>query len=613
MKSEFSASPLPSKTITFPEFFAGLLRFLIFRVPVILAIANRILEPDKRGRSNIGKYLEQNSLRYADRPALLFEDQRWTWRMFNEVVNRYANFLIGFGLKRGEVMAVLMENRPEMLFLIAAAAKIGAVASLINAGLRQEALRHCLQVASLKGYLIGAELVEAFEAVRSGLPDAQKERVFWVSNGSETQVPDHYLDFQALTRNAAVSNPDTVAEVTSHDAFAFVFTSGTTGLPKAAFQYHKSWCRAGNFVGKGLLRITPRDVVFNPLPLFHTNPLKLAWSSAHLNGAALAFCRKYSTIRFWNDIRRHGATVFNYVGELCTYLYNAPEKPDDADNPVRAILGNGLRPNIFKGFKKRFGIGQVLELYGASEGDLTSMNFLNLEETIGIFLYHAVVKYDPESERFARDSKGHLQKIARGEVGLLLGKATPKVLSGYLNRADTEKKIIRNAFKEGDAWFNTGDLVRSIGWGHYQFADRLGDTFRWKGENVATLEVEKAVLAFPNVEQCCVYGVQLPGFDGRVGMVSVVARGEWQAFDSAGLAEWLQKNLPAYAIPRFLRFVDRFETTPTHKIKKTELQRQGIDLNEINDPLFFLPAGASGYERLTPERHQQVVSGAIRF
>jgi acyl-CoA synthetase (AMP-forming)/AMP-acid ligase II len=578
-----------------------------------LANASETLEPDKTGRPNIGKYLQQNAARYADRPALLFEDEKWTWRAFNEEVNRYANYFISVGLQRGDVMAVLMENRPEMLFVIAAAAKIGAVASLLNSSLRKEGLHHCMTVAPIKFYVIGEELTGAFDEIRAKLPQADKAHVYFILDRTKTPIPENYQDLRTLIQAAAATNPATVEKVTSHDPFAYVFTSGTTGLPKAAFQYHKSWCRAGNWLGKIHIKMGPKDVFYCPLPLFHTNPIKMAWSVAHVTGAALLITRKFSTSQFWNDTRKHNVTVFNYVGELCSYLYNAPEKPNDADNPVRAIIGNGLRPNIFKAFRKRFGIKEIFELYGSSEGDLSSINYLNLDETIGIFVKAAVVKYNPETEEFIKDKNGRLQKAAQGEAGLLLAMADPMVFSGYINKADNERKMIRNAFKDGDAWFNTGDMVRSIGWGHYQFADRMGDTFRWKGENVATMEVEKAVYLSNQVEQCCVYGVEVKGSDGKLGMVSLIPDCDPGKFDLAGFGELLTTKLPAYAVPRFLRLARQFETTPTHKIKKMTMQEEGFNIAKIADPIFILPLGEKSFKPLTPELYQAVLKGAVRF
>jgi len=601
------------KPITFGEFSRALLKFLIFKVPRILIHWRGFQEPYKTGRSNIGKYLEKNSVKFADHPALFFEEKKWTWKEYNQAINQYANYFLSLGIKKGDVFVVFMENRPEMLFLVAAAAKIGAVASLINASLRQEGLVHCMTVAPSKFYVVAEELVEAFEEVRDQLPNAEEETVYYISEKPNLYDLAGFQDLNALVRTASRDNPSTVADVTANDAFAYVFTSGTTGLPKPAFQYHKSWCRIGVAIGKGLAGLSHKDVFYIPLPLFHTNPVKMAWGCVHVSGAALVLTRKFSTSGFWDIVKKYNVTAFNYVGELCTYLYNAPEKPDDSNNTVRMIMGNGLRTHIFKDFKKRFKIKEVYEGYGASEGDTGCMNILNLEETIGpMTTKGAIVKYDMENDECIRDENGWLQKVGKGEAGLMLAEASPLIFF-YINPANTEKKIIRNGFKQGDAWFNTGDMIRDIGFGHCQFADRLGDTFRWKGENVATMEVEKILHQFDEIDQCTVYGVEVPGSDGKLGMAAVIPFGEVESFDTKGLAQMLVESLPAYAVPRFLRFIKEFDTTPTAKIKKTRLQDQGFNLDEVDDPLYILPLGSTTYEPLSEERYQSVLNGSVRF
>jgi len=392
MKSNHKAIDPGVKRIRFLDFFWAALKFLIFKVPKLILVAPVAFGAHKPGRSNIGRTLEKNAVKFSKRPALYFEDQKWTWQEFNATVNRYANYFISQGLEKGDVFVVLMDNCPQMLFAVAAAAKIGAVASLVNTGLRKESLVHCMTVAPAKFYLIQKELVPFFEEVRKDLPRGGNETVYAVSD--KGAVPEGYLDLESFVHRAASHNPATVAKV--------------------------------------LINITPEDVLYNPLSLFHTNPMKMAWPTAHVNGAALVLTRKFSTSGFWDVVRKYNVTAFNYVGELCTYLYNAPQKTDDGDNPVRVVVGNGMRTNIFTGFKKRFNINQVMELYGASEFDMSLMNILNQEETIGMMMTKgAVVKYDLSTQTFDRDENGRMKKIGTGQAGLILAGADPDLLKSF--------------------------------------------------------------------------------------------------------------------------------------------------------------------------------------
>ena len=272
--------------------------------------------------------------------------------------------------------------------------------------------------------------------------------------------------------------------------------------------------------------------------------------------------KQFSASKFWADVELNRATAFTYIGELCRYLLNQPEKPGDRDNRIRLMVGNGLRPEIWSEFTTRFGISRVAEFYGASECNIAFVNALNVDRTAGICpLPHAVVEYDEDSGSPRRHSDGRLRKVRTGDVGLLLSKVTDRApFDGYTDEEATDKKLVRDGFDDGDCWFDTGDLVRRQGWSHVAFVDRLGDTFRWKGENVATTEVEGALLAHPAVEQAVVYGVEIPGTDGRAGMAAVTLH-EDEKFDGADVAELLFQRLPSYAVPLFVRVVDSLEQT----------------------------------------------------
>ncbi len=602
------------REVRFFELIPGILR-LILRLWTVLREVRAMLIESKTGKASIGQYQEKAAVRFADKMAILFEDRSYTYAEYNRMVNRFAHFFLSLGIKKGDALLVFLESRPETLFCISAAAKIGAIASLVNSNLRNEALRHCITITSPKIFLVGEELVDAFEEVRADLNIADNHSLFFLKDRGIKAKPHDYQDFDALVREAPTFNPATVAEVTVNDIFAYIFTSGTTGLPKASFQPHRAWTGAWHWVARVNMNLNPGDILYVPLPFFHSNAVNLAWPSAFAGGATIVMRRKFSTNRFWDEINRYEATAFAYIGELCSYLMNQPESDRDSDNPVRKIIGNGFRPEIWKPFKKRFAIPKICEMYGSSESSLLLSNLFNIDETIGFTpLPHAVVKYDMESGELLRDNNGFLCKAGRGETGLLLGNCTKrKMFHGYTDKKGTEKKYIRDAFQKGDAWYNSGDLVRNIGFKHYQFVDRLGDTFRWKGENVSTKEVEKAVNSFHQVSESSVYGVTIPGSDGRIGMATIIPDCKMQVFDLMGFASDLQQSLPSYAIPKFIRFKKEFETTATFKIKKINLQKEGFDISVIDDPLFVLLPGRKEFQELDERLYAEIAGHSYQF
>jgi len=516
---------------------------------------------------------------------------------------------------KGDVFVVLMESRPEMLFCLGAAAKIGASASMINFNLSGKALHHCVTIEPYKAIIIGEELVNKFEEVKADLSLVEDFPLLWLADKNRESLPDGYLDLTAILTNASTENPSTTATVNSHDSFAYVFTSGTSGMPKAASQFHRSWIRVGLFMGKFILKITPRDRWYVCLPFFHTNPVKLAWGCAHQNGAALVMTRKFSASRFWEDIRKYRITAFNYIGELCTYLVNAPEKADDKNHTLTRMIGNGMRPDVFSAFRDRFGIEQIIEIYGASEFDLGFNNLFGLDGTIGFsFNKFALVKYDTDNDELVRDENGFLVKVEKGEPGILLGEARDNVdITGYTSKEATEEKMIYDAFEKGDRWFNTGDMLRNIGCGHHQFVDRTGDTFRWKGENVSTMEVEKVANCFGQVEQSTAYGVKFGEGDGRISKLALIPYGPMETFDVETFGRLLVDSLPAYAVPRFLRLKTEFETTPTFKIKKNLLRDEGFDPGIVSDPLFLILPGDDTFQPLTDDVFAEIMDGKYRF
>lgn len=558
---------------------------------------------------SVGSVLEDRAQRQPRDLALLFEDRHWTYGEFNAWANRLAHALQRQGVRPGDTVALLMENHAAGLACVAALAKLGAAAGMLNPHLRGEALRHSLRAMRPARLLVAGECLEAYSGLEWAGP-----RPFWLAGYGSGDRPSGWPDLAALAESAPAGNPDSTARVLPARPFCHILTSGTTGMPKASVMTHQRWLRGMAGLGQIALRLEPGEVLYCALPLYHNNALTVSWGAALGRGAALALDRKFSATRFWDRARYFKATAFSYIGELCRYLLAQPPSPKDRQHSVRACIGNGLRPEIWKVFKQRFGIERVCEFYGASEGNLVFVNGFNLDETAGYCpLSHAIVECDPASASPRRDAEGRLIKVPRGGVGLLVTEVTASLpFDGYTDPAAGESKLIRDAFKRGDCWFNTGDLVRDQGWHHIQFVDRLGDTFRWKGENVSTTEVEAALLRAPRIADGTVYGVQMPHSDGRAGMAAVQLE-PGAPLDGAGLARHLSERLPHYAVPVFLRLMPELQITSTFKARKQALRDEGCDPARVRDPLFVLLDRARGYEPLTSERWRAIAAGKIKL
>ncbi|MHA1912984.1 MAG: long-chain-acyl-CoA synthetase [Promethearchaeota archaeon] len=566
---------------------------------------------------SVGLRIEEHAENYADRLALLYENERYTHKEFNEWINRYANFFHKFGLKRGDVAVVFVENRSEYMFIILAMGKLGVVSSLINTNLREKPLIHSMTHTPGKVYVIGEELIQAFEKIKSeiNLTDEQQKSLFFLPDEGVQAPPEGYINLKNKLIYSDSANPPTTKEVLMKDPFVYIFTSGTTGLPKAAILKSSSILTAMIWWGGIVADMETDDIIYITTPLFHSHGIKVAFAAALYRGSAMAIARKFSASKFWDEARKFNANCFNYVGEICRYLYNQPSKPNDADNPIVKVIGNGLRLDIWLDFKKRFDIKEIREFYGATEDFVPNFaNIHNLDKTCGVCLTpYAIVKYDVEADQPFRNERGRMKKVKKGEVGLLLGQiADQENFYMYKDEKATEKKVFRNALRKGDMYINTGDLLRDIGYGHVQFVDRLGDTFRWKGENISTEEVETVINAFEQIDMCSVYGILIPRTEGRAGMASVHRRNN-DEFDFKGFLKYLEQYLPYYAVPKFIRFVDEFSFTATHKIQKSQLKQEGYKINEIHDELFVLLPNSSEYISLTKEIYQGISEGKYMF
>src|SRR5581483_1311394 len=313
---------------------------------------------------------------------------------------------------------------------------------------------------------------------------------------------------------------------------------------------------------------------------------------------------------------RHGVTIFCYVGELCRYLMRQPPTPRDRDHRIRLATGPGLRPDIWEAFRDRFGIPKIIDSYGQTEGNVSLQNRRGRVGSCGRcapFTHDSLrlARYDLERGELVRGSDGFLVECGVGEAGELLSrvaKDSPMAFDGYADRADNEKKLLRDCFEKGDTWLRTGDLLKRDYAAYYYFVDRIGDTFRWKGENVATMEVEHLLNRAPGVHETAVYGVRIPGSDGRAGMALVVPA-DGAAFDPASFYAHAARTRPAYARPLFVRVADAVDVTGNFKNRKLRLQDEAFDLDRVRDPLWLRDDERATYVPLDRALADEIAAG----
>ena len=565
---------------------------LLTDVPVMVqgALTGLLVRPTSK--TSIGKVFQERAARYGDRIFLRFGAQQLSYRQANATANRYAAVLAGRGVGHGDVVGIMLRNSPNAVLMMLAVVKCGAVAGMINYHQRGDVLAHSLGLLDAKVLTVESDLVDAVG--KSG------------ASGAE---PLTIEELERLAATAPTGNPASASAVLAEDTAFFIFTSGTTGYPKASVMTHYRWLRALAAFGGVGLRLKSSDTLYSCLPLYHNNAVTVAVSSVLNSGATLALGRSFSATRFWDEVIASDATAFIYIGEICRYLLNQPPKPTDRAHKVRLIAGNGLRPEIWEEFTARFGIARVCEFYAASEGNTAFINIFNVPKTTGISpLPLAYVEYDPDTGAPLRDEAGRVRRVPAGQPGLLLSPVNRlQPFDGYTDPAASEKKLVRNAFREGDCWFNSGDVMSPQGMGHAAFVDRLGDTFRWKGENVATTQVEAALGCHKSVEECAAFGVEIPGTGGRAGMAAVKLH-DGAEFDGKALAHTVYEQLPSYALPLFLRVVESMTHTTTFKSRKVDLREQGYG-PEVTDPLYVLAGRDEGYVPYYPEYPDEVAAG----
>jgi fatty-acyl-CoA synthase len=559
--------------------------------------------------------VEDWSKRQPDRPALIAEAGSFSYRTLAGRINRYARWALSAGIEPGDTVCLIMPGRPDYLAAWLGITKVGGVVALINTRLVGPSLSHCINVAAADHVILADEFSEMFEAA---LPYLNRAPKIWIQGS-----PNHEASIDvALDRmDESPLSPAERRGVTINHRALLIYTSGTTGLPKAASISHRRILNWGGWFA-GLTGASVEDRLYDCLPVYHSVGGIVAPCSMLSAGGSVVLADRFSAKTFWQDIARWDCTLFQYIGELCRYLLKAPPSESENRHRLRLACGNGLRGDIWEAFQARFSIPQILEFYAATEGNFSLYNVEGRPGAIGRIpplLAHrfpaAIVRVDMDSGAPVRGEDGLCIACARGEAGEAVGRIGTADegggrFEGYTDQGETEKKILRDVFAKGDAWFRTGDLMKLDEAGFFYFVDRVGDTFRWKGENVATSEVNEAVMECPGVVDATTYGVAIPGFDGRAGMVAIVADDD---FDLADFRDRLSRRLPAYACPVMVRFCNVLDTTETFKQKKHQLAREGFDPRLVTDPLFFKDPKSGAYRPVDADAYARILDGSIRL
>lgn len=552
--------------------------------------------------------------KYPNNVAFRFEGGITTYAEMDALANKVANWALGKGLVAGDAVALFMENRPEYVSFWYGLSKIGVVVGLINHNLTDKALAHCVNIADAKMIITGAD---QDENVRSAASLFDGDPKVWTFGGQEGE------DLTGPLNGASDARTDRShrEHLRGKDLCLYVYTSGTTGLPKAAkLTQTRTQGMMRSFIAP--CNLTSRDRVYVTLPLYHGTGGICGVGMAMMVGASVVLRKKFSASGFWDDCADQGVTAIVYIGELCRYLMNSPEHPREREHKIRTGFGNGLRPDIWQGFLDRFNIPTLVEFYGSTEGNVSFANYDGKVGSVGrmpsylknTFAHVAFVKFDVVEEEPVRGEDGFCIRTDDDEPGEVLGRVGDDArtrFEGYNDEEATKKKLIRNVFEEGDMWFRTGDLMKKDALGYVYFVDRIGDTFRWKGENVSTNEVAEFVAQAPGISTANVYGVEVPGTDGRAGMAAITTKGD---VDYDGLYDWLAERLPKYAIPLFIRVQKEAETTGTFKYRKVELVKEGFDPDQVGgEPIWYFDPDSKKYEPLTADAYATLKSGALKF
>ncbi|KKK43328.1 hypothetical protein LCGC14_0482110 [marine sediment metagenome] len=570
-----------------------------------LTMLGKLLEDltDPSTYISLGMSIEKWAEKIPNKVGLLFKDKSWTWKSINEETNKYANYFASLGLKSNETVAVMMENSPEFLFVTGAISKLKAICSLVNTNLRKQPLIHIMTISEPRYIVVDNDCLSAVQEIQSDLKVKNNE-IFVTNKNSKHD----FVNLPNELGTSPITNPKTVDTFDIGDVCSYIFTSGTTGFPKAVMIKHSD---IGVFYAKGL-HLEENDIVYNPLPLYHSHANQ-TWRAVLSTGVTMALRKRFSVSQYWKDIKKFNANATVYIGELPRYLLNRPES-EYIPGPLKKMFGLGLRKDIWEQFQSRFQIDHIWEIYGATDVGVPLSNVDEVPGMIGrnILPTIEIIKIDPDTGEFFKNEEGFYIKCKSGEVGMLISQiANYSEFTLYKNPDKTKLKVLRDVFEKDDAYLKSGDLLQLHDDHWVSFADRFGDTFRWKGENVSTLEVESVLNSFPAVQMCNTYGVSIPNTDGKAGMAAIKLESKID-FDRDRFSTYVSENLPPYSIPIFLRIQDELEFTGTHKLRKVNLRKEGYNIEIVKETIYYWDNSSKNYKAFDKEIYQDLLNDKLR-
>jgi len=549
----------------------------------------------KRGEVTLADWAARWAREKPRALALEVGGERLDYRELDEAAQAAAQQLHALGARSGDVVALVGRNSIGYVALLLAGARRGITLALVHPELAAEPLRRALHVAGAR-FVVCEESLAAVVHGASDLPRAS----FDARSRAPFPLGPELLDF--------------VPERRERD-FALVFTSGTTGLPKACRLPHSRVLSAACLFGAPLFDFRGGDKLLCALPLHHGSPLMLGLGTCLATATPLVLEPRFSARRLLRVAASSQATALLYVGDLGRLLLATPEGQPDRAHRLRLAVGNGMAPDVWEKFQARFGIAEVREFYAATESPVGIFNLGGRVGSVGNLPFAwmfglKLARLDADGE-LVRDAQGRLVECEVDEPGELLVRARRSglgVYHGYVDREATEARLVRGAFTPDDALFRTFDVLRRDRDGYYYFVERGGDSFRFRGENVPVAWVERELLATPGVREALLTGVAIPGYDGRVGLAVVVSA---PGFDVASLAS-LASRLPRSAVPRFVRLVSELRRTSSLKLQRRSFATDGVDPEQVDAGELWVLQN-DGYQRLDAEAYRGVVTGKLRL
>ena len=560
---------------------------------------------------SIATRVEELASDVPNKKALYYQDSSWTWQEFNEESNLIANHFLNLGLNPGDTVALMLENSPEYLFYTTGINKLRGISALINFNQRKQALIHSFKLVDPKWIIVDGDSLPYFNEIVVDL-EYQNNRIYIINNYKN--ISHNYVDLQNIIKDLLKENPITTYNSILRQTSFYIYTSGTTGLPKACIMENFKLFTQGNFLGIAFAQANINDIIYIPTPLYHNLAIGVAWAAAFLTGAAVAIRKRFSASEYWKDIHKFKATYSIYVGEIPRYLLNQSPSEYEKNHTLNKMLGLGLRKEIWEKFKSRFQIAHLYEFYGLTEGHRSLVNLEEIPGMIGRLTQSGLnlAKVNPETGEFYRNERGYCIKCKPRDIGMVLLKIEKGTFfTGYKDKEKTQDKLLHNVYRKNDTYFNTQDMLKLHDDYWVSFADRFGDTFRWKGENVSTLEVESILNSYSSIHMSAVYGVAIPNTEGKAGVAAIKLNPSMK-FEIDDFSQFIIDVLPIYSIPVFIRICENLELTGPYKIKKTNLRREGYDTKSINDILYLWNQKNKKYVLFNNALFQKLIDGQLR-